>query len=600
MSIFTKILAWCGGILITSTAVVTPCYYCIPEFKDAVNKNVLKIEQTTEDTSEKDEKINELTLKLEEKTLAHEVLSADLLEEKEKVAELELSAQQDADTIATLQSSLTEKSNALNTALEEKDTLMLEIETLETEKNNLFSQIEGLNSVIENNESEIAQLEGENASLKEQKQILEDDLLSNATQISELNSRIETNNARIEELENENSSKQSQIDNLAESIETLEDEKVLLEGQVEEKDAEIMDLQGQITTLTEERNSALESLSSTQLELEELQSVVSTLESDLAVKEVEIASLNEQIESYKNALNRDESKVYIEDIVDSGKFSGTKISSYEYLVSSQSSSHSGIYLFNSIDYSLLKLYESGFWGEYSYVFSNGDSVLSSSSYGFIYFCYETKSFVVINSSGSGAIVALELKNGNRVISQRGEVVLLNGNEKTSLMRDSGYWNYISELSNGNLVLGGSSVSGARHINILTNEVVNLTTSIAGYKVLFEMIDGSFIIGNSSPPSYKMLAYDGESLTQTNIGNYSSDSMVMLCESDNKLYMSDTGSRIGIIVYDSVSNIVENPYIYERWTNAKVLSNGDILFTSNSTMDKYILVYRKSTNTFYKG
>lgn len=298
MGFFKSFLASAGALLITGGVAAGVCYSKVPEFKDWVQQDLLKIETPVGAvTPEKDIQIADLTAQLEQHKQTIQAITDELDTQRNKVSQLQAAAKQDSETIATLQTSITEKQALLDSATAEK------------------------------------------SQLEEQKATLEADLAETQAELEEAQANAETDAQTIASLQADVESKQSELADVNSQLET--------------KTTEVETLTTQVQTLTEERDQALADLETKESEITTLNEEIASLESDVATKESEIATLNARIATLEDGLIKDEDEMFLADYLSKG-FNFFDVSE-DYAFASNVgfiNVKRNLYLLNKYDYSL--------------------------------------------------------------------------------------------------------------------------------------------------------------------------------------------------------------------------------------------------------
>ena len=611
-----------------------------------------------------------------------------LLDEKESV-ETELAAANSQ--ITTLQSDLDQTNSDLESANSNIETLTArktELETLLAESNETNTELEtelasvksDLESANSNNEELTArktELETLLAESNEANEELE-------TELASVNSELETANktnaeltAKKTELETDLAEEQAQVEILTADLE-------IANANLEEKTAEVLELSSQVSSLTAEKTN-LEN------EVAEKQVTIDNLESEIII-------LNAKIKEYEDALNEvDPSReLYSVLLSDPLGFYNISLSSGDILLSSKNSKSTGLFLINSVDYSISKIYDDTFVYSYQFMYelSSKKVLLSASTsgntsayvllynmvdgsitklyktYGFKYF-YElhtgdvlltsetsskglwlfensTNSFSSLAKDGSsecGELSIVKLPDLNYLFSYNGTskgkfVYVFDVEEKQVQKVYDSQLTTLIPLSNGNVLMthSNSNYPGIYLFSSTDYSVSVVNETYASYSSYFQISDYTFL--TSSNNNTGLLIYDtnNSTLEQLLTTGYSysiyhkiNDNEVLICgSSSTHLFEASTKSLTQIanytmlgyakcdlgdqnlallnangflFIYDHTLKTISDTklryyaYIqneYEKSLVANILSNGDVLISTNKDNVSGILLYKDKT------
>lgn len=317
----------------------------------------------------------------------------------------------------------------------------------------------------------------------------------------------------------------------------VESEKVTLETRINELNVELEELKANSGLNSEEYKSLLEEKN--------------ILEAQLFEKEAQITALNEQLEIYENALNRDESKTYIEDILISGEIYSHKISDTEYFISSSNNSVSGLFLYNTIDYSVTQLG----YGDYGYdLFTdlvNGDIFISSS--------YNQNALTYIYNN--------ESKNVNR---------LAIGYSPSSYALSNGDCLYYHKRSKGVCLYDASlGLDGGLKdpIIILGLDVVPGYLELENGKVLIYNLEGSLFLYSYDIETQEIVLLSDSS--DSVYGSFRLNDSQFLITTNNFFNMIDFSNNT-VVQLETDSTFSELPKSVKYYVNYYSLSNGTLL------------------------
>lgn len=683
-------------LVIVGTALVYHFYNPVKEF---FNKTFnIKTEETASgsgDTTEEKVNIENLQSKLEETIAELETTKAEL----EKV---ELEKAETVETLtaekSNLENSLIKKTQELESTkaeleqqiadytvlLDEKESVETElaaansqITTLQSDLDQTNSDLESANSNIETLTARKTELETLLAESNETNTELETELASVKSDLESANSNNEELTARKTELETLLAEEQAQVEILTADLE-------IANANLEEKTAEVLELSSQVSSLTAEKTN-LEN------EVAEKQVTIDNLESEIII-------LNAKIKEYEDALNEvDPSReLYSVLLSDPLGFYNISLSSGDILLSSKNSNSTGLFLINSVDYSISKIYDDTFVYSYQFMYElSSKKVLLSAptsgntsayvllynmvdgsitklykTYGFKYF-YElhtgdvlltsetsskglwlfensTNSFSSLAKDGSseyGELSIVKLPDLNYLFSYNGTskgkfVYVFDIEEKQVQKVYSSQLTTLIPLSNGNVLMthSNSNYPGIYLFNSTDYSVSVVNETYASYSSYFQISDYTFL--TSSNNNTGLLIYDtnNSTLEQLLTTGYSysiyhkiNDNEVLICgSSSTHLFEASTKSLTQItnytmlgyakcdlgdqnlallnangflFIYDHTLKTISDTklryyaYIqneYEKSLVANILSNGDVLISTNKDNVSGILLYKDKT------
>lgn len=599
-----KVLAGLLGLVGIVAIVWTALYFTVPKVKDWTNTNILKQEQSVD--GDKDEQIADLQEQLASKNEQVNTITVELNSAKEKLSEAQNSALKDAETIAELQEALAEKTVELSEAVQAKEELESSVSTLQAEITAKQATIAELEADVESNAETIAELEADIQAKQATIAELEVDAEANAETIAELEADIQEKQGTIETLQADISAKETNITNLNGQVSTLQSQLAEANTQLETKEGQITALTSQVATLTEDKQELESTLAEKNATIEELQSTASTLQSQLDLKAIEIASLNQQIETLENALDRDPELTYIDDLLGSGTISAKQVDTNKYLVCSDNAIYPGLYLFNSIDYSLMQLYTEGNSWKYYLELDNGDYLVTggSNSIGVLYYDNNLGTIQCLYNSYVNWANLSKLTNGDAVISSRSSInqgILFFDYSEKSVQKiySSGYdWEIDTELPNGDVLICSKTQTQANYGVLLINsttQTAEALTDTGFYYTSIVLNNGDVVFGGNSTILYvDTTSYEATSVSLSGQWNYlieAGDGNVLLAStmgsSNSGIGRLNTSTKTATLAYSSGSS----------YTNMTLLSNGDVLIISTYSYlseSKGVLLYSTET------
>ena len=613
--IFKKIIAGITATALVGAGAVGVGCIANDDFKDKVftTLNISQEEPKKESSAASNEttKIKELQTQLE----------ANLEELESTKAELETTKTELETTKATNQAEISELENQLiakNQELESTRTQLTEkvseYETLSIEKAELQEQLEIANANITTLQSELdtvnANLEDANAdieTLTARKTELEAELQTEQNNVSKLNAQLETANLDIE-------NKASEIILLNENVSTLTTDKENLQGELNLKQTEIDNLNSEITIL------------------------------------------NAKIKEYEDALNEyDPSReMYSNLLMSSGIYNFT-MSNGDILLTSKDYDTPGLFMINSVDYSISKIAEGNIYA-YEYGFelpskkvllaanytapgdmllydmttkeifsfehgntfcnfhtlSNGDVLISSnqSSQGLLYFSDVNNTLEKIKNGASneqGALNLIELENSNYIFrqGQSGPIYKFTLQDKTTEKLSDFRFSSYEKFENGDIVFISQYATdyGFCFYKNLDDTFSNFATSYQYACNYFKVNNKLYFSSGRYDSYYYLVEFDLTNYTETEISNSIKDVSLItdLINDDCLIKCCNTSSTNEY--YRLNTSTKELSMVYDssgiKATLSNVIykkSNGDCLMFSGSS----IFSYEYASNTTITG
>jgi len=466
------------------------------------------------------------------------------------------------------------------------------VATLTTSVENYELEIVALTNTINDYEDDIELLNEEKSALENRKSELETEIESKRVLILELESQAEVDSETISQLQ--------------ENISLLQSDLNILNGDLDLVNSELEEMRLEIDSVKAERDSALSDLVEKTNELNEANANITELESEVATKEVEIASLNAQILNYQNALNRDESKLYIEDFLVAGSFSSIKISSYEYLISSTDSGvKNGLFLFNTIDYSIEKIYDNYYNFASLFRLSESEFLIGRGNHLSRLFLFNssTKSVIEVSNSyicyasifyrvSDNKVLICDVAGGNSGV----HLYNIDTQTTTRIYTSLNSINGLIVLSNSNAIFSCSNSTGLYLFDNDKDTITQICSSGQNYTFLKQVTDDKYIFSCSNLTLLYSLS-DGsfvEVAKKTAVDSFLlSDGTIFVA------YNSDIVSKIS--VDGSIDNFNLNSS-NSITSCTRVLTNNDLLFLLPSdktdvTMGIYYFDCSTLTRTF---
>lgn len=581
------------------------------ELRLDVNAKISEIENLRANILTKEESINELeadiqTKQTELENLRNEAnadaetiasLEADIQAKQSTLESLQLQAEEDNQTIINLQNDISEMEAELSELKENADADAETIASLEAniqEKQNLVNELQTIKT---NNETTIASLQTEVSNKQTTINNLQTEVSNKQSTIDSLNVTITEKNNLISELE-------AQAEEDAERLESLETAYINSQTYLEQaradintKDAQIIQLSEDIDLIEAERDSLQESITLKNNEIITLQGNITSLENSIVAKESEIASLNNQIQVLEDALNKDDSKIYLGDLMKIANDIGTtltykKISDYEYFVfSSNASGLGGVYVLNTLDNSITNIISSTDKYSVFNMIENVGCLISSSSLNNVYFYeYATRETTELSIKLRTLNLSFVTSSGKIYVASNalGSLYKFDIDNKELIVVDSTsrvYLNQACEIGNGKILSSNNSSSNPNLIliNSKTDEVELIEAT--NYSSLVAVGENDALLIKQSDGS--LCCFNGESKTIVSLNGGSYNLFYKIDE--NKILVRDKSNYFHLYNHQDKSitalEIKSSSAVY--YYN---LLNGDALIYEQSVSQSSCPIY----------
>lgn len=267
--------------------------------------------------------------------------------------------------------------------------------------------------------------------------------------------------------------------------------------------------------------------------------------------------------------------------------------------SNSSSANLGIWLFNSINKTISKVYNSGYNWNYYCELQNGDYLISSTAQntGVILYNNGEKTITQIYASGSYWYYFMPLSTGNALItgnsssSSVGVLFYSASTSSISKIYNSGYgWQDYIELDNGNCLVGGTSYSGNQGLWLFSESDTTFThiyTSSFPYHYFHKLSNSSILASSSNTNTIlKYNPNDNSVTTVSHSGSYPYKFFFNLSTGDCLFGGTGTvnsGGGSGIYLYSIDTNTAKNvKFGGYYWDTFNEKDNICIVTSSNSS------------------